>query len=369
MSTLTVSILASMLNVTPPGGSMYSYVPLKYCDETCQTTPLCDNKANWRCQKPKFRRELYEEFLTEFQKYMPLKEAQEEARFRSYTRPETKEEGFARYLMIARAISSVSENSTRHLCKQTCTDEDTLETCHKECNSSAPWIWKRTELAYMMMTIASQESGFRADVHGGIGMGRGDCAWKYPDGRPAAPGATGARRDSSTCKSVCLGQINVGSGTTSEGWTADDLVGLDYESTKRCMTVTARILAQSRMLCTRWNKTGGNWAKATFAAYGSGSSCTISSYKYSKVDGKRVKQYAYRTPNGIVWDVVPPDDALSRKPVENPWPAKRAAIYVRYYRARLGPSKAMMELMTKRRVRSIVLQLSSADDGVEWLPN
>lgn len=312
-------ILATLISIVSPGQSIYSQVAIDYCDEICQETPLCANPHDWRCKPPKFNKAIYDKKLEE---YSP-----KEAKARSYTRPETYDEGIVRYAIIAQAISDVSESSTLNLCKQKCTDEQ----CHKDCMRTALWKGSRKELAFMIATVASQESGFRADVHGGTGSaGRGDCKYQYPDGTPAQPFAKGAIPIAGTCKSVCLGQINIGNGTTSQGWKAADLVGIDLESTKRCFTVVAQNLSRSRSYCNRLG--GKDWAKGTFAAYGSGSSCTISQKRQVLINGIRTTQYAYKVKGDdgkikIVWGVVPPDNAISKSPAEAVWPAERSRIF------------------------------------------
>lgn len=293
---LIQAIMATMIAMIPPGYSSLSRLPIDYCDQECQDTPLCEEwRSNWRCKRPQLDRRGYRQRLAQYQKEgMSFEKARKEAKLRSYTRPETKEEGLARYAIVATAVSDVSRKMTRHMCKSKCkgvaeqasqvcenpedetmcktAGEEALEACHKDCNKQAPWRWRRMELIYSALTVMQKESGFRADVHGGTGMmGRGDCDWKYPDGRKAKAWTKGTSPIGGTCRSVCLGQINVGKGRVGPNrWSAEDLVGVDLGSTSRCVTQTMRELSRSRLTCRK----SQDWAGAMFSAYGTGWSCT-----------------------------------------------------------------------------------------------
>jgi hypothetical protein len=392
-------IFAMLLAIISPGQSTYSRVALPTCDETCQKTLLCSNPNDWRCKAPQFNQQLYEEHLAQLRKQgMPVDKAMAQARLMSFTRPETYQEGLVRYAVIAQAIADVSEETTQHLCKQTCNEESTsahnacvgadkdqciaqadadAKSCHQQCIKNAPWLWSRADLAFMIATVTDQESGFRADVHGGTGtLGRGDCEWKFSDGRKAAPFAKGAAPVAGTCRSVCLGQINIGTGKTPGGWSADDLVGLDYQSTKRCVTAVARVLSRSRTLCTRWNRGSGDWSKATFAAYGTGASCVAYQRRTIKKDGKRIVQYAYRVKKdngkpGVEWAAFPPDNALSKTPMEAGWPARRSSIFQSYMRlymkkALVIPSNVQQDL-AEPRVKDAIQLLMGSSQQVTWM--
>src|SRR5690606_7745887 len=227
MNALAEMILMSMLNLIPPGMSKYSRVPVDYCDNQCQKTYICENKTDFRCQPPKFSRALYKEKVKNLtNKGISLNEAEKLAKPLSFTRAETSEEALARYIIIAEAISKVSEQQVKET-----------------------WSWDQRTLAYMLLTITSYESGFRADVHGGAK--RGDCDWAYSDGRRAKPGAKGSSPIPGTCKSVCLGQINFMKSRTILGYTKSELVGIDFASTSRCLTVVAKKLAGARNYCSK----------------------------------------------------------------------------------------------------------------------
>jgi len=384
------SILASMLKMLMPGHSMFSQVPISICDEACQNTTLCVNPSDWRCVKPIYDKDLYEKYLEE------LKDGNE-AKIRSFTRPETFEEGFVRYAIIATAAAEVSEKTTRHLCKKQCDiassnayglcssqaedvkqcRDDTQNqsaACHNQCVTDAPWLWTRKESVYMAITAAEEESGFRADVHGGTGpAGKGDCKWEHEDGTPAPAWSKNAHRVPGSCKSVCLGQINIGTGTVSPwGWTADDLIGVDLASTERCFTVITKTMSLSKNQCvhTQGNK---DIAKATFAAYGSGSSCTIRQKKTVKIDGVKQEQYAYQVKdNGklkVVWSLVPPDNAVSKDPLEESWPAKRANIFNTYFfhenKIVLEPN--VEELLKDERIINAFNKLKEAKEATPYM--
>lgn len=266
-------ILGIMLQLMPPGQSVYSQVPLPHCDQQCQQTPLCSNPQSFRCSKPRFDRQLYARHVTAMQAQgVSFSEAQDRARPLSYTRPETYEEGLVRYQIIAEAIVDVSGKMTHKLCLDACQGEQ--EVCEEHCSRSAPWPRSRKELALLMVTVTRAESGWRSDVHSGFGRAaRGDCDFVDAAGKPALPWTEGARMVAGSCKSVCVGQINTGAhGSNIE---PESLVGVDYASTTRCLTMTAKTLTKSYHYCTSpimpWPE---DWAGATFSAYGHGSSCS-----------------------------------------------------------------------------------------------
>lgn len=289
LTELIKTIMATMISIVPPGYSVYSRVPIPVCDETCQTTRLCEEPI-WRCEPPKFQPDVFYLKLAEFKAQgMTEEEASEKARPISFSRPETKAEALVRYAIIAEAIANVTRRLTYHMCKSTCVEnlqcvdkkecKDEVAECHNSCSKTALWRWRRKELIHSILIVTGQESGFRGDVHGGVGTeGRGDCDWKYPDDRKAKPFAKGASPIPGTCRSVCLGQINLGNGGLGtagpEKWTADDLVGVDLASTERCITQTARTLAMARLGCVYQFKEMKDWAGAMFSAYGTGWSCT-----------------------------------------------------------------------------------------------
>lgn len=267
-----------MLN---PGHSVYSKVPIDHCDEVCQETALCDNAADWRCSKPTLDKQLYNINYRELQTLYSGDELIKKAKEKSFTRPETYEEGLERYFTIAQAVFDVSHE----LSQNGRYDSGLVQKCstvkartNPECAEirNRPWRWSPVELQNMILTVSKYESGFRRDVHSGQGVAsRGDCEWKdRSTGKWAKPGSSNAFMIAGSCRSVCLGQINIGKGTTPEGWTADDLVGLDYDSTKRCLTRAGTILAIQRNRCTGFYGSGADWARSTFTAYGTGGTCT-----------------------------------------------------------------------------------------------
>lgn len=299
MTELVQVIIAAMISFIPPGYSAYSQTPMGYCDDNCQSTRLCEDPS-WKCTTPRFQRSIYNKKVSELQSTGLTSElAADMAKPLSYTRPETTEEALTRYTIIAEAVANVSRKMTYHMCKSSCVediecseeesicsgnDPDCVEVkpckaqvtaCHQECARKAPWRWRRMELIYSLLTVMSEESGFRSDVHGGVGAaGRGDCDWKYPDGKKAKAWAKGTSPIPGSCRSVCLGQINLGAGARGlvgpEKWSADDLVGVDYTSTERCITQTIRELTRARLTCRK----SQDWAGAMFSAYGTGWSCT-----------------------------------------------------------------------------------------------
>ena len=107
---------------------------------------------------------------------------------RACVRPETREEGLARYEVIAVAIATAAERD-------------------------AP-TWAPT-MARLLTTIAAHEGSFRRDIHTGIGapgIAVGDCAWGH---RGAIAGS---------CRSWCLVQVNrAPHQRTPEGWLRHEL--------------------------------------------------------------------------------------------------------------------------------------------------
>lgn len=280
------SLIAMMISIVPPGFSAFSQVPISYCDEHCQTTKLCENETSWKCEPPRLDYVVWHDLTIDAMNSLelPMEEAKARTKPLAYTRPETYEEGLVRYYIIAKANWDSTLVMNRPYCKSQC-NKKKFETkkehfaCHKRCGRTSPWHWSRKEHAWATMTIFGKESGFRADVHGGVTpQGLGDCRWEKENGKWAKPGSTGSRPIISTCRSFCLGQHNLGRAGRARYagnvWSGTDLVGIDYESTKRCAAMTQKHLARSRLYCTgpmapKWD----DWAAVMFSMYGTGSRC------------------------------------------------------------------------------------------------
>jgi len=280
------SLIAMMISIVPPGYSAFSQVPIAYCDEHCQTTKLCENETSWKCEPPRLDYVVWHDLTQDAVNSLGLdpEEARERTKPLAYTRPETYEEGLVRYYIIAKADWDATLDMNRPYCKSQC-NKAKFETkkeafaCHKRCLRTAPWHWSRKEHAWAAMTIFAKESGFRADVHGGVTpQGLGDCRWEKEDGKWAKPGSKGSRPILSTCRSFCLGQHNLGpqghARYAGHVWSGMDLVGIDYESTKRCALMTQKHLARSRLYCTGpLAPKFDDWAGVMFSMYGTGSRC------------------------------------------------------------------------------------------------
>ena len=187
---LAESLLAIMLQLATPGQSIYSLT-----DVAQDAGPACSDRMSLLCAEPKY-----------------------DAFHSSYVRPETGGEGLARYWTIARVLESVAQSDA---------------------------------LQAIVLTAIYHESGFRRDVHSGIG------GW--------------ARGDKG--RSWCLGQIMLGESgrrKVTEGWRADELVGIDAESTRRCLTVTTRYAAASLAACHGMAVDGG----CIFSFYAGGNRAT-----------------------------------------------------------------------------------------------
>lgn len=204
-------ILAAIALLAAPGSSPYSVVAVPECG-TDPAAPACERRWNDVIPSPVNWSESHGFFV----------------------RQETREEAQARLALIARAIANVAAAAATP-------GED----------GRSLWPWPARELADALVVIANHESGFRRDVHSGVG-----------------PAALGSGKD------VCLVQIRTG-GLDGEryGVRGRDLVGLDLASTERCFTAGARLLARARNACARQAR-GEGWFAPSVALYGSGASCS-----------------------------------------------------------------------------------------------
>lgn len=214
------SILAAILALAP-SSSPYSVVPLPECGgPVLRLADLPAGPEHAACSAPGVAWSSHHSALV---------------------RPETPEEARARYATIARALDTVSLEATR-----------------APAGERPLWPWPRRELVAGLLAIARHESGFRRDVHEGVGgAALGDCHR--------------ARNGPRVCRSVCLMQVQTG-GLDGErgGRRGRDLVGLDEAATRRCLEAGAELLARSRWSCAR---RGGEWFAPSVALYGSGISC------------------------------------------------------------------------------------------------
>ncbi len=276
-------VLAGMLSLMPPGKSVYSRTALVVCDEECQQTRMC-KEPSVLCDPPKLDMYIFNTKIDinlkskmseiEWNKY------EESTRLSSFSRTENYEEGLLRYAIIATAIAEVSHELTfannSDSCKKVCDKNNPLlsstDQC-KKCYSDKPWLGSSTELQAALTTIMFRESGFRQDVHSGTGpLGRGDCEWADKNTQKKVKAfSKNAAPIPGTCKSVCLAQINIGNGIK-YGYRAEDLMGTDLASTKKCAEVSARMLSSFRTQCFSRQYQGDKVA-GMFAAYGTGGSC------------------------------------------------------------------------------------------------
>lgn len=189
-------ILAAMLMLATPGRSIYSQVRV---DE--HAAAPCDEPNSLLCQPPRFS-----------------------AAHGSFVVVEGYQQGLERYAQIARVTDRVLRRGWK---------------------TPQKYLWRYA------VTVMFHESGFRRDVHEGIGSAaRGDCRWAYPDGRRAAPRAKGSRRIEGSCRSHCLAQILLeGRMRSSQGYGPKDLVGLDDAATERCVEVAVHHLDRCYRYC------------------------------------------------------------------------------------------------------------------------
>lgn len=251
MLSLHLTILAVMLTLAPPGRSAYSVVAVPECgtdqlEPTCRLERLCDAQTT-ACLPPRWSREHH-----------------------AFVRQENAEEARERYSLIAQAIAKVASAAS----SPTETDD----------GKKAPplWRWSAQDLAFGLGSIAFHESGYRRDIHEGVGdAALGDCSYRSAAGLPITRASAVAQRKAGKtvrryCRSVCLVQINLG-GLDGEkfGVRGRELVGLDSSSTERCLLTGARVLAAARERCSRWQPAGA-WFRPAIVSYGSGNGCASS---------------------------------------------------------------------------------------------
>lgn len=218
MSPLAQLVLASMLHILKPGLSPYSLVPLKSCDAECQKTPACQTASDLACRRPWW-----------------------DKHHKSYVRQEGYSEGLLRYATIAKVAAALSVSMAWEKVEGCKPHGKTDDYECKLLRRARPWTGNSAELRRVLLTTLFRESGFRRDIHSGIGpMARGDC--NVDDKGNRIP---------HTCQSHCLAQILIDrrKGTVVEGHMPDDLVGLDPDATGRCLTASIRELSHVRSFC------------------------------------------------------------------------------------------------------------------------
>lgn len=211
---LATKVLAALLALQEPGASPYSLTPVP------EGTPAACAGYSPLCAAPWWSRE-----------------------HRSWVRPETWEEGLHRYWVIAQEVAAVALWEAGR-----CPDGNVGLDCSGALGAASSWpestgSWGGVpeDLAELVSTVIFHESGFRRDVHSGVGK------W--------AKGDQGRSR--------CLGQLMTVRGAALElvearGWKPKDLLGVDAAATRRCLVVVADGLIRVHK--------ASPWA--TFAAYG-----------------------------------------------------------------------------------------------------
>lgn len=315
MNTLVEYLLAAMMTIISPGMSNYSQVPVERCGTECQVTPLCENTHDFRCKPPRFNKALYLQRQGELvAQGMDPADAPTEALEFAYSRPETYEEGLARYYIIASAIVEAAQMNSYGYClaENECkskpavapdeSEEETLQECFLDCSRKKLWQKPTAQLAWALFSVSTFESGWRSDVQSGTGWaGRGDCAWEKPvkleDGtevqRRVKPWTEGGHPVVSTCRSFGLTQVMFGNpprelSSYNQKMTYDMVLGLDKASSIRSLDLAARYLYMGWRTC---NNSEDNWAWSMFSMYGSGSSCRVES---SKSRSSRFWKYSYK---------------------------------------------------------------------------
>ena len=192
------AILAALLFLQTPGKSIYSQVVVPE-----DAPPPCEDVNSLLCLPPRWS----------------------EAH-KGFTVAETWEQGVLRYAVIAKAAQEVVYSKKR----------------------KSP----RGQLLRYLLAFTYHESGFRRDVHEGVGKdSRGDCKWrtiKLPGGK------TKRERVPGSCRSHCLAQIMVGpewSDAKIQGLHHKELVGLSLKKTKNCLGVAANIIDRAYQYCAK----------------------------------------------------------------------------------------------------------------------
>ncbi len=301
MNTLVEHILAAMISIISPGMSNYSQVPMVRCAAECQATPRCENKHDFRCRPPQLSMSLYRQRQRELvaQGVSP-EDAIMDALELSYARPETYEEGLARYYVLVTNLVAVARRNSYSAClsdnvcnsKSGVEGEDSLSACYLQCRRTAKWTRPYDQLAWAMFTTSSLESGWRSDVQAGTGMrGRGDCEWEK-DGKRVKAWTDGAQPIISTCNSFGLNQAWFGNPPIEKHHyfgkvTYLDVMGLDSPSTRNSFNLAARHLISAYLIC---KGVEHDWAWSMFSMYGSGHSCKADR---SKSRAGRYHKYSY----------------------------------------------------------------------------
>lgn len=238
MYPLALSILASMLTLATPGQSLYSRALVP-----AGSPRPCAALYDPHCAGPR----------------LSLAHG-------GWTVVEPYETGLRRWALIAQTLAEVVQAGT--------------------------WQTPQEELIKLGLVAMFNESGFREDVHSGIGeAARGDCHW--------AAGKDGKRhRLIHTCASHCLYQIHLGGRQRSpDGWRGSELVGTSPEATKRCVLTGTRHLERAYQSC---------------AQYGTpGPVCIWSTYGGGIRDAAKDKRVLARVATG--WKLRKPAPALSEQ--------------------------------------------------------
>ncbi len=247
-SALLQNIFTALIMLSSPGNNERSQVHITYCDEVCQETPICDNKSTWHCQKPKLNSDIFNEKVSEFSQTMSKDSAKKLAKAISYSRPETHEEGLARYYIIALAIEKVSGELSREKCLKEGGNKDTCK--------DRPWFWDQRSLAMLTATLIYKESGLSNNVHGGLRSGLGDCHNGY-------------------CNSYGLGQVmQIALRAHKLPYNVKEIVGIDYQSTEKTIRAVAHNMAGAKGMCGYRHPKMDSTAGA-FSLYGTGNNCKL----------------------------------------------------------------------------------------------
>jgi hypothetical protein len=228
------TLLAMMLTVAPPGQSAHSVIVEPSCGAD-PSKPACD--------------------LSPAPRWSPF--------YKAFVRRETREEALQRYIVIARAIEKVAVAMTTPVKLADGAEGPPL------------WPWATKELAQSLVTIANHESGFRRDVHSGVGPAAlGDCTYWDIHGRRVSLERARTMKlvVRSSCQSVCLMQLNTGGLERSAfGFMGKEMVGIDEAATERCFAAGARALVAAQGRCAPSRTT--DWFARSVTSYGTGGRC------------------------------------------------------------------------------------------------
>lgn len=196
--------------------------------------------------------------------------------YSAWVRKESAEQGAKRYRVIAEALV---DSARELLCRGS--DDAALPDCVVAKGVLDPQTkrarWDVTSLSVAAAAVAMLESGYREDVQ----VGRGSARKPSKDGgRGRGPGGEGCLIQAhplsawrfSDADAELKKKAEKGDRSARQA-IVESLLGADRDSLKRCWRTGMRMLIHSRAYCA-WAAPETDWDWATYAMYGTGTSCT-----------------------------------------------------------------------------------------------